>query len=460
MDKAITSMTSYLCGVRDGPTLRPARGKRMNVANEEVLPITKTNSQCAGSHGSGPVPELGTDNIGTGNTPTLATLNGRRWDGWNIIREIQWPVASGQWPVSPLATSHCPLVTDYVWGLDIDGTLQGAGGVGGLLAVVRSDCAATNSSLFTLHSSLYFPTYDANGNICEYVTTNGEIVAHYDYSPFGETLIESGDLASSFTHRFSTKPWCPITGLYEYQMRKYRPEIGRWMNRDSFNTQDFLLYVFCDNSPLGCSDFIGFSKIPKNSNIFVTGIPKDLNSYKLAYQEAVKNGASRKHLERLRGAIKVLSRNAAQKGAATISTLNSIAAVFTSFLISNAAIAISNSFGFWGEEKPEMSISHSGAMSCNESDDLFIAKLVLVQSYALIDQKGALWGLAGRAKYENWIENSLELNWKCGCGDNIGSYQIKYEEKVSSETYSWLKGLLGQADVEIHVERIVIERDK
>ena len=58
MDKAITSMTSYLCGVRDGPTLRPARGKRMNVANEEVLPITKTNSQCAGSRGNGPVLEL------------------------------------------------------------------------------------------------------------------------------------------------------------------------------------------------------------------------------------------------------------------------------------------------------------------------------------------------------------------------------------------------------------------
>ena len=245
MDKAITSMTSYLCGVRDGPTLRPARGKRMNVANEEVLPITKTNSQCAGSHGSGPEPELEIGNIGTGNTPILATLNDRCCDNWNIIREIQWPVASGQWPVSPLATSHCPLVTDYVWGLDIDGTLQGAGGVGGLLAVVRSDCAATNSpthqlsnsptpnsSLFTLHSSLYFPTYDANGNITEYVTTNGEIVAHYDYSPFGEPLIESGELASSFTHRFSTKPWCPVTGLYEYQMRKYRPEIGRWLSRD------------------------------------------------------------------------------------------------------------------------------------------------------------------------------------------------------------------------------------
>ena len=59
------------------------------------------------------------------------------WDDWNIIREIQWPVTSDQWSVGTLATGHCPLVTDYVWGLDLDGTLQGAGGIGGLLAVVR-----------------------------------------------------------------------------------------------------------------------------------------------------------------------------------------------------------------------------------------------------------------------------------------------------------------------------------
>ena len=64
----------------------------------------------------------------------------------------------------------------------------------------------SNSPFSILHSTLYLPTYDANGNVSEYVTTNGEVVAHYDYSPFGETLIESGDLASSFTHRFSTKP--------------------------------------------------------------------------------------------------------------------------------------------------------------------------------------------------------------------------------------------------------------
>ena len=171
------------------------------------------------------------------------------WDDWNIIRETSHNLSTFQ----PFNFS-----TDYVWGLDLDGTLQGAGGVGGLLAVVKSDCAATNLQLTTYNLQLYLPTYDANGNISEYVSTNGEVVAHYDYSPFGEALIETGDLALTFTHRFSTKPWCPITGLYEYQMRKYRSEIGRWMSRDPLTeTAAWNIYSFVNNSSITHLDSLG-----------------------------------------------------------------------------------------------------------------------------------------------------------------------------------------------------------
>ena len=128
------------------------------------------------------------------------------WDDWNIIREI-------------VRKGDSVAVTDNIWGLDLDGTLQGTGEVGGLLAVVRND-------------GVFLPTYDANGNVSEYVSTNGEVVAHYDYSPFGEPLVTSGPLAATFTHQFSTKPYCAATGFSEYQMRKYNPVIGRWMSRD------------------------------------------------------------------------------------------------------------------------------------------------------------------------------------------------------------------------------------
>ena len=195
-----------------------------------------------------------TENAAT-NSPFSILHSTFVWDDWNIIREI-------------VREGGSATVTDNVWGLDINGTFQGAGGDGGLLAVFRFNSSTPNSST----PQLFFPTYDANGNVSEYVTTNGEVVAHYDYSPFGETLIESGDFADTFTHRFSTKPCCPITGLYEYQMRKYRPEIGRWLSRDPIGESGNSLYYFCGNNALQTYDINGYTS-PNPAGDGLTWVP-------------------------------------------------------------------------------------------------------------------------------------------------------------------------------------------
>ena len=169
------------------------------------------------------------------------------WDAWNIIRE-------------KLTTNDYALTTSYVWGLDIDGTLQGAGGVGGLLAVIRSEPATNNSSLVTRSSSLYFPAYDANGNVTEYVSTSGDTVAHYEYSAFGEPTVSSGELASSFTHQFSTRPYCVVTGFSEYVYRKYRLNIGRWMSRDPIGEYyNYNAYIGMLNDDVSRIDYLGLS---------------------------------------------------------------------------------------------------------------------------------------------------------------------------------------------------------
>jgi hypothetical protein len=108
------------------------------------------------------------------------------YDGWNMIAET-----------SGTNTTH------YVWGLDLSGSRQGAGGVGGLLAVVQD-------------SATYYAAFDGNGNVTEYVSSDGSIAAHYEYSPFGETVVQSGPLADDFAFRFSTKYWENEGGLYYY----------------------------------------------------------------------------------------------------------------------------------------------------------------------------------------------------------------------------------------------------
>ncbi len=116
------------------------------------------------------------------------------FDDWNLIAET---VADTNGVIAKI---------EYVWGLDVSGSLQGAGGVGGLLAV-------------SVNGEIYLPCYDNNGNITAYVDDQGSVVARYAYDAFGNTISLSGSLASTFAFRFSTKYFDVETGLYYYGYR-------------------------------------------------------------------------------------------------------------------------------------------------------------------------------------------------------------------------------------------------
>lgn len=168
--------------------------------------------------------------VASPNTPPVKAII-YLWDDYNIITEA-------------IAQDNATTTTYNIWGLDLDGTLQGAGGVGGLLAVVKD-------------SATYIPDWDANGNIIEYSADDGTIVAHREYDPFGGTVVATGDVGA-FTHWFSTKPWCSVTGLSEYQYRKYSPALGRWVSRDPMGENGCLgQYCLNNNNSLTTIDTLG-----------------------------------------------------------------------------------------------------------------------------------------------------------------------------------------------------------
>jgi len=138
---------------------------------------------------------------------------------------------------------------------------QGAGGVGGLLAV-------TTVSTANQQPVIHFPMFDANGNVTEYISTNGTVAARYAYDAFGATVAQSGDMADAFTHRFSTKPFDAETGLVMYQLRPYEPGLGRWLGRDPIEEEGGVsLYGFVGNDPTDRLDLLGL--FDKNSYTLV-----------------------------------------------------------------------------------------------------------------------------------------------------------------------------------------------
>jgi len=101
-------------------------------------------------------------------------------------------------------------------GLDLSGTLQGAGGIGGLLALTRQLRAGPEH--------LYYHA-DGIGNVTCLINTNNAVVAGYEYDPFGGLLLLWGPKAALNPYRFSSKPVQEPSGMYDFLYRWYAPAL-------------------------------------------------------------------------------------------------------------------------------------------------------------------------------------------------------------------------------------------
>ncbi|MBR6734102.1 MAG: RHS repeat-associated core domain-containing protein, partial [Kiritimatiellae bacterium] len=172
------------------------------------------------------------------------------YDDWNLVEER---IAYADNTTSTIR---------YYWGDDLSGTLQGAGGVGGLLWL-------------TVDGTIYIPCYDSNGNVTRYLSVNGGALARYSYDAFGKLIAKSGRRASFFRHRFSTKYFDTETGLYYYGYRFYHPGLMRWLNRDPMGEEGGInLYVPCGNDVFGKFDYLGLSwLILRSGDTFAYAVP-------------------------------------------------------------------------------------------------------------------------------------------------------------------------------------------
>jgi RHS repeat-associated protein len=156
------------------------------------------------------------------------------YDGWNLITILN-PQSS--------------LIESFMWGSDLSGSMQGAGGVGGLLEVSYYGTTTTNC----------FPAFDGNGNVMALVNAaDGMAAANYDYGPFGEVIRTTGAMAQADPYRFSTKYQDDESDLLYYGYRYFRPSIGSWLSRDPMEEQGgHNLYGFVGNDPAQRVDLLG-----------------------------------------------------------------------------------------------------------------------------------------------------------------------------------------------------------
>jgi len=175
------------------------------------------------------------------------------WDGWNLLAVLD---------------SAQTLQQSFMWGLDLSGSIQGAGGVGGLLSMTIPSGQANPGT--------FFYCMDGNGNVGGLVNAKtGTIAALYEHGPFGELIRQTGQLASANCFLFSTKWYDWETGWYYYGYRYFSPTLARWASRDPMGEAGFELtrddqddvviqsrntgglYVFVNNNATAAIDPLG-----------------------------------------------------------------------------------------------------------------------------------------------------------------------------------------------------------
>jgi RHS repeat-associated protein len=176
-------------------------------------------------------------------------LNRRRiardfvWQGgaWVLTNEAHY-IYDARLLIQERNTNNTPLVT-YTRGLDFSGSLQQAGGIGGLLA--RTDGSGST-----------FYHADAVGNITTLMDGSENIVARYLYNPYGKLIGKWGTLADANVMRFSSKPG--YRDIYDFGYRWYVPDVDRFLNEDPIQEWGGLnLYSYAYNAPADQIDPFG-----------------------------------------------------------------------------------------------------------------------------------------------------------------------------------------------------------
>ncbi|WP_027708445.1 RHS repeat-associated core domain-containing protein [Zooshikella ganghwensis] len=149
------------------------------------------------------------------------------------------------------------ITREYVWGA------HNGGGIGGLLSLTESNAH-------------YYYLYNPRGNVIGVVNQQNELVAAYDYSPYGELTASNGTLNQPY--RYATKRYDDALGFSYFGYRYYITQDRVWLTRDpSGESGGINLYQYVKSDPINQVDHWGLI----GNNLFgpSTSTPRNFSPY-------------------------------------------------------------------------------------------------------------------------------------------------------------------------------------
>ena len=112
------------------------------------------------------------------------------------------------------------------------------------------------------NGTVYYYITNLQGDVMRIVDANGTVMASYDYDPYGKVLSATGTLANINPLHYRGYVCDQETGFYYLQSRYYDPEIGRFINADTFYStgQGIVgcnMFAYCGNNGVTNLDVTG-----------------------------------------------------------------------------------------------------------------------------------------------------------------------------------------------------------
>jgi RHS repeat-associated protein len=78
----------------------------------------------------------------------------------------------------------------------------------------------------------YYYLYNGYGDVVQIVDTNGNVVNSYQYDEWGNILNQNETISNSF--KYAGEQYDSETGLYYLRARYCDPNVGRFINKDTY----------------------------------------------------------------------------------------------------------------------------------------------------------------------------------------------------------------------------------
>lgn len=168
------------------------------------------------------------------------------WDDFNIICVKQ-------------SQGHSVLKRYFSYGPDVEGSLHGTAGVGGLAFMKQNE-------------KIQIALNDGYGNVQGYVSEDGETTAEFRYDGYRPINMFILSEQESDLPQFNTMRYDSELKLLHYVFRSFSTDLGIWLNRDPCGELGFSkspvhvplikpspenLYLFLNNSPIDSYDKFG-----------------------------------------------------------------------------------------------------------------------------------------------------------------------------------------------------------